>query len=1184
MATTIPGSLVNKTKKHFMGMPAPAGYVAGIGRGATGFTTRSDIGPAKDAGESLPDAPTGPPAKKAKEADDEPEDLNDANYDDFEGYGGSLFSKDPYDKEDEEADLVYYQVDQRQDERRKSYREKKLKETIESYRKERPKIQQQFSDLKRQLADLTEEDWAALNEVGDSRNKAKRNPRADKYTAISDSLIASAMSFGQISSVLDADVQSGLATSISGFQTSIGGMQTSGIATGTKTSSDLDLQRIGQARKGIMDIKLKGVSDSVSGQTVVNPQSYLTDMQSINPAGDFNITEVKKARSLYKSIRDCNANYGPAWIASANLEAAVGKMQAARNLIMEGCEKNPESEEIWLTAVKFHPPDQGKLIVANAVSHLPTSVPIWLAAAGLETELKQKKHVLRKGLKKVPKSVKLWKAAIDLEEDEEEAKKLLTRAVECCSSSTDLWLALARLETYENARMVLNKARENIPTDRQIWISAAKLEETKGQVEMIEKLMERALISLRANQVEITRKQWFEDAIDAEKSGCPLTAGAIIKHVMGVGVEEEDRKTTWLEDAEFFTREKAYECARAIFGFMLTEFSEKKSVWLEAVIFEKEHGTPENYEELLKKAVDKCPKAEVLWLRYAKARWQQEDVVGARAILSEAFQKNPNSEDIWMAAIKLESETNNYEAARKLLTKARSMAPSPRFWLKSAMLEWCLDDLKQTEELIKEGIQKYPDFDKFYMMLGQLYEQQHRFDEARKAFTTGTRRCPNSVTCWLLLVRFEESQNVAVKARSDLDMARLKNPGNELLWREAIRLEYRAGKKDLALSILARALKDCGSSGILHAEAISLATKHQRRAVSVQALETCPESPEVLLEVFKMMWAERKISKARDWFKKALKVDSDFGDIWAYYYKLEAIHGTPEQQNKIMEDCKHTEPRHGERWQKVSKDIKNWRMKTEDILLTMNVAKFLGLHRLPVQTIKARYCATAVAEAEAAPAEDKWAYNHIEHKKGLYKPKHSVEEQIAYMKSKVFENTYKGLPVHKWYRRNIKGQVIMQPPPRMFCIEKTGKFRLNHACPVCRDEYLFFDYRNPALIQQFLADGTDQPIELLQTGLCRDQYGQLKAQLLKAREYGTIEFGIEFRVFDYKQWYDDWQDDQALNAFHEHNPEIPLTRKSTKLEHIFQDEQVLFPTHNRAQYRDWDEWWKRHDKFVKKAK
>jgi pre-mRNA-processing factor 6 len=51
-----------------------------------------------------------------------------------------------------------------------------------------------------------------------------------------------------------------------------------------------------------------------------------------------------------------------AWIASANLEAAVGKMQAARNLIMEGCDKNKKSEDLWLNAVRLHPPDVAKRI------------------------------------------------------------------------------------------------------------------------------------------------------------------------------------------------------------------------------------------------------------------------------------------------------------------------------------------------------------------------------------------------------------------------------------------------------------------------------------------------------------------------------------------------------------------------------------------------------------------------------------------------------------------------------------------------------------------------------------------------------------------------------------------------------------------------------------------------------
>lgn len=36
------------SKRNFLDQEAPANYVAGLGRGATGFTTRSDIGPARE--------------------------------------------------------------------------------------------------------------------------------------------------------------------------------------------------------------------------------------------------------------------------------------------------------------------------------------------------------------------------------------------------------------------------------------------------------------------------------------------------------------------------------------------------------------------------------------------------------------------------------------------------------------------------------------------------------------------------------------------------------------------------------------------------------------------------------------------------------------------------------------------------------------------------------------------------------------------------------------------------------------------------------------------------------------------------------------------------------------------------------------------------------------------------------
>lgn len=120
--------LVSKKKRAFIGMPAPLGYVPGLGRGATGFTTRSDIGPARESGD-ISDERHAPPPKKKSDGDDgeeEEEDLNDANYDEEFGYGGSLFKNDPYEKDDEEADAIYEAIDKRQDERRKERREKRL--------------------------------------------------------------------------------------------------------------------------------------------------------------------------------------------------------------------------------------------------------------------------------------------------------------------------------------------------------------------------------------------------------------------------------------------------------------------------------------------------------------------------------------------------------------------------------------------------------------------------------------------------------------------------------------------------------------------------------------------------------------------------------------------------------------------------------------------------------------------------------------------------------------------------------------------------------------------------------------------------------------------------------------------------------------------------------------------------
>ncbi|XP_042568662.1 pre-mRNA-processing factor 6 [Cyprinus carpio] len=932
LASPLMGGL-NKKKKPFLGMSAPLGYVPGLGRGATGFTTRSDIGPARDANDPVDDRHA-PPGKRTvgdqmkKNQEEDEEDLNDTNYDEFNGYAGSLFSSGPYEKDDEEADAIYAALDKRMDERRKERRELREKEEIEKYRMERPKIQQQFSDLKRKLAEVTEDEWLSIPEVGDARNKRQRNPRHEKLTPVPDSFFAKHLQTGENHTSVDP-----LQGQFAGLATPFpGGLNTPYPGGMTPEAGELDMRKIGQARNTLMDMRLSQVSDSVSGQTVVDPKGYLTDLNSMIPTHGGDISDIKKARLLLKSVRETNPHHPPAWIASARLEEVTGKLQVARNLIMKGTEMCPKSEDVWLEAARLQPGDTAKAVVAQAVRHLPQSVRIYIRAAELETDIRAKKRVLRKALENVSKSVRLWKIAVELEEPED-ARIMLSRAVECCPTSVELWLALARLETYENARRVLNKARENIPTDRHIWITAAKLEEANGNTQMVEKIIDRAITSLRANGVEINREQWIQDAEECDKAGSVATCQAVIRAVIGIGIEEEDCKHTWMEDADSCVAHGALECARAIYAHALQVFPSKKSVWLRAAYFEKNHGTRESLEALLQRAVAHCPKAEVLWLMGAKSKWLAGDVPAARSILALAFQANPNSEEIWLAAVKLESENNEYERARRLLAKARSSAPTARVLMKSVRLEWVLGNIDAAHELCTEALKHYEDFPKLWMMRGQIEEQSENIDKAREAYNQGLKKCPHSMSLWLLLSRLEERVGQLTRARAILEKARLKNPQTPEIWLESVRLEYRAGLKNISNTLMAKALQECPNSGILWAEAVFLEARPQRKTKSVDALKKCEHDPHVLLAVAKLFWSERKITKAREWFLRTVKIEPDLGDAWAFFYKFELQHGTEEQQQEVKKRCENAEPRHGELWCAESKHVLNWQKNIGEILV-----------------------------------------------------------------------------------------------------------------------------------------------------------------------------------------------------------------------------------------------------------
>lgn len=529
--------------------------------------------------------------------------------------------------------------------------------------------------------------------------------------------------------------------------------------------------------------------------------------------------------------------------------------------------------------------------------------------------------------------MRLWKAVVELS-SEDDARVLLARAVECCPQHVELWLALARLETYDNARRVLNKARETVPTDASIWITAAKLEEANGNVERLPKILERAIKSLVAAGVSVDREFWLKEAEAAEKSEPPSmgVCRAIVLATIGAGVEEEDRKRTWIADAEDCLKRGSVQTARTIFEHAISVFPGKKGVWLRAAQLEKAHGTYESLDALLRRAVTFCPQAEILWLMGAKERWLAGDVPGAREVLQEAFASNPDSEDIWLAAFKLEFENGEHGLARSLLARAREGGGTERMWMKSAILEREVGDAAAERALLDQGLAKFPGFFKLWLMLGQLEERQGRIDAAREVFSRAVKRCPTSHVVWRSAAGLEERAGNPSKARAILEQARMRMPKTPELWLAAVRVELASGNAKAAEATLAKALQDCPHSGILWATAVDMAPRPQRKSKSVDALKRCDNDPHVVLAIAHLFWQDRKVDKARSWFNRAVTLLPDVGDFWAHYLRFERQYGTEEQRTALLARCASAEPHHGERWQELSKRVEHAHKKVPELL------------------------------------------------------------------------------------------------------------------------------------------------------------------------------------------------------------------------------------------------------------
>ena len=338
---------------------APANYVPGRGRGAAGFSTQMDLGPAGPTdiaglrmsaaaqatgaasaagaagGRGLQRGSSGPPrgyragvgrgaVPLSKDAQADGDSRDYTQFDPQTGYSGHNLFNVEGDEEDDEADRLYAEVEAKMAKRRKRQREEGEARRAEAARAgARPKISEILAPYKAELATVTEDEWASIPDVGDHSLKYKAPE--ENFTPMPASFIEAQR----------RKASSSAGGNQSNFVASVHGMESS-VATplpGARGAAHRSIDGLASMARS------SGTSTVIGGHKSVDPQGYLTSLASMDAQQPDlgNVGDIAKNRKLFRSLRESNPEHGMSWISGAKLEESCGKMSEARRIIRGAC-------------------------------------------------------------------------------------------------------------------------------------------------------------------------------------------------------------------------------------------------------------------------------------------------------------------------------------------------------------------------------------------------------------------------------------------------------------------------------------------------------------------------------------------------------------------------------------------------------------------------------------------------------------------------------------------------------------------------------------------------------------------------------------------------------------------------------------------------------------------------------
>lgn len=893
-------------RKSFLDQEPPPGYIPGIGRGATGFVTQADLGSSKKV-----------PILAFQKTS------NDGRFDDSEESLTPILTLNQ--KEDIEADKIYDEIEKYLEKNRNKRRKhntattpdnerdnEKVKVENKSVSNSIAEISEQFQDVKQGLSTVSVEEWANLPESGDftRRNKRLRNELQEqqRFYRNSDMIALALKDQGATDIALDeanAEIENRIDNNDND--------NTNG------DDDNVDLFKLAKTKDRLLENQIKlGISSKLTSGIDKNEYLGLLDPHK----SQYNIGDYKRTRKLFAKLRETSPSNPKNWIASARLEFDAKKLKRAKELIQEGCEKCPKSEEIWLTNLEMNANDvqTSKVIVADAIKFNYKSLKLWLKATELELDNLSKVRVLRKALEWLPKSFELWLAIVDYEDDKEIAIRMLEKATSIIPNSLDLWMKLSSLKEGKESIKVLIDSIQHIAKEKHylVWINVSKIEEKTTMNEVkISRYINKAFESINCD----INVEWYKQAETCENEGLKWTCRAIILKALETDTNEVSKL---LESAESHYSLGHLEISNSIYTFMTSKYPQDLATWKQYLIMKKKLKDYNNLFLIYEMAVSSLPNIVELYIMYSndKIKYDQ-DFVKVRDILSDGLDKNSKSEQLWFYAIDFESRFGSLDIARDLFTDCLKAIdnPSVELWIKKAGLERKLNDYESALSTISGSLIVYPNENLLYQEKSDILTKLDEVEESVTTLQQGISNCNKNELLYVSLAAlYEKKRNNVIKARSILDESLSLHPKSDILHHARIKLELDANNKTHAQRLLSKAITLIPTSALLWVDNIKLATKQQVKNTYVLALKKTNDDPLIILTIAKDLWKSGRIAKSNQFFKACLDKDDEFGDFYIYYYAFLLKFGTREEMKNLEDEMLNKEKLHGYLWGKVSKE------------------------------------------------------------------------------------------------------------------------------------------------------------------------------------------------------------------------------------------------------------------------